>query len=286
MKPHIPVLLNEAVEGLNVSPGKRFIDATYGGGGHGKEILRLGGALLGIDTDPEAVESAKEEFRIKHLELNIEGRWKIVQGNFRDIGHIAKENGFANVDGVLFDLGVSSHQLDTPERGFSYRFTDAHLDLRLNQSKGETAAQLVNRLAEEELYEIFARFAEEELARPIAYRIARARAIAPIETTGDLVRIVGDSPARLSRVFQALRIAVNDELGALREGLDGSKKLLRENGRLVVISFHSLEDRIVKQFMQQEGWTMITRRPIVPTKKEIQNNPRTRSAKLRIAEKL
>lgn len=265
MKSHIPVLLNEAIQGLNVAPGKRFIDATYGGGGHAKEIERRGGEVLAMDVDSDTKAT--------------------VIGNFRNIEKIAREHGFSNVNGILFDLGVSSHQLDTEERGFSYRFTDAPLDLRLNQSKGETAAQLVNRASSEELYEIFTRFGEEELARTISHDIVRARAIAPIETTGDLVRIVGSHPGTLSRVFQALRIAVNDELEALKEGLLGAEKLLDKNGRLVVITFHSLEDRIVKQFMQRDQWRVITRKPIASSWGEQKENPRSRSAKLRIAEK-
>lgn len=272
---HIPVLLNEVVQGLNVDKGKRFIDATYGGGGHARGIERQGGEVLGIDADPETIERRTQN-----------SMTRAVGGNFRNIEEIAKREGFERIDGILFDLGVSSYQLDTPERGFSYRFTNAPLDLRFDESKGETAAQLVNRITEDELYVIFSKFAEEELARPIAHAIFRARALRPIRTTGDLARIVGRNPARLSRVFQAIRIAVNDELGALKEGLIGAERLLQRNGRLVVISFHSLEDRIVKKFMARENWKMITRKPIVPTRDEIQQNPRARSAKLRIALKL
>lgn len=263
MKPHIPVLLNEAIEGLHVAPGKRFIDATYGGGGHADEIERRGGKVLGIDADPE-----------------IDG----VHGNFRDIVAIAKKEGFEDIDGVLFDLGVSSHQLDTPERGFSYRFTNAPLDLRFDQTKGETAAQLVNRVSEGELYDILSRFGEEELAGPIARAVVSTRAVKPIEITGDLVGIIGKKPAVLSRIFQALRIAVNDELGALKEGLEGAKKLLKPGGRLVVISFHSLEDRIVKRFMND--WKVLTKRPTRAGEAEREANSRSRSAKLRIAQKL
>lgn len=265
MKPHIPALLNEVIAGLKVAPGKRFIDATYGGGGHAREIKRREGEVLGIDVDPDS---------------------DAVHGNFRDIVEISKREGFEAVDGILFDLGVSSHQLDSPERGFSYRFTDAPLDLRFDQSKGETAAQLVNRITEEELYDIFARFSEEELARPIAHALFRARAVKPIETTGDLTRVVGNRKAVLSRVFQALRIAVNDEFGALKEGLFGAQELLGKNGRLVVITFHSLEDRIVKQFMKKGEWNVVTKKPIIAGLEEQARNRRARSAKLRIAEKI
>lgn len=268
-------MLDKSVDGLRVEGGKKYIDATIGGGGHAAEIVKRGGILLGVDADTEAIEYTK---RIVKATL--------VQGNFKDIETIAKEHGFGKVSGILFDLGVSSHQLDMPGRGFSYRFTDAPLDLRLNQAQGETAAQLVNRASSEQLYEIFTRFAEEELAWPITHRIVRARAIKPIETTGELVRVVGNSPARLSRVFQALRIAVNDELGALKEGLAGAENLLETMGRLVVLTFHSLEDRIVKQFMQKNSWRVITHKPEVPSWTEQKQNPRARSAKLRIAEKI
>lgn len=264
MRPHTPVLVKEVIEGLDVLPGKRFIDATYGGGGHAREIERVGGEVLGIDIDPDT---------------------HAVHGNFRDIVAIAKREGFEDIDGILFDLGVSSHQLDTPERGFSYRFTNAPLDLRMDQDgSGETAAQLVNRVSEGELYDILSRFGEEELAGTIARAVVSARAVKLIETTGDLVRIIGMKPAVLSRVFQALRIVVNDELGALKEGLAGAKKLLKPGGRLVVISFHSLEDRIVKRFMND--WKVLTKRPIRAQGNERETNSRSRSAKLRIAQKL
>lgn len=279
-------MLAEVIQGLRVEPGKKYIDATVGGGGHLVEILKLGGVVLGIDQDKEAIDYTSEIFKENK-------DWKLIQGNFRDIEHIAKEHGFESVSGILFDLGVSSHQLDTPERGFSYRFTNAPLDLRLDQSKGETAAQLVNRIGEGELYDLFVRFAEEELARPIAHAIFIARAVSPIETTGDLVAaietVTQDQRRRsavLSRVFQALRIAVNDELGALKEGLGGAKELLEQNGRLVVLTFHSLEDRVVKQVIRGDGWQRVTKKAITPTEEEMYANVRARSAKLRIAEKL
>ncbi len=272
MKPHIPVLVKEVLEGLNVQKGKRYIDATYGGGGHTKKIVDRGGIVLGIDADPDT---------------------SAVHGNFRDIEAIAKEHGFEKVSGILFDLGVSSHQLDTPSRGFSYRFNESPLDLRFDQGIGESAKDLINRLSEVELYEIFSRFGEEQLARPIARAACSARKIAPIQTVGDLVRVVHgvvrserDQNPTLSRIFQALRIAVNDELSALREGLEGSEELVEKGGRLVVISFHSLEDRIVKQFMRKSGWKVITKRPVIATRSEFLENRRSRSAKLRIAEKL
>ncbi len=290
---HKPVLVKEVIDGLNVSLGKRYIDATLGGGGHAIEIVKRGGILLGIDVDQEALEFTKQKFEIGSKTLEKIGKWKLVQGNFGDIETIARAHGFDHVDGILFDLGVSSHQLDTPSRGFSYRFADAPLDLRLHQYEGETAASLLQRLSEEELYEIFVHFGEEERARPIARAICRARAVRSIVTTGQLVTVVQSviadthqQPAMLSRIFQALRIAVNDEIGALKAGLEGSGKLLVKGGRLVVISFHSLEDRIVKQFFQSDDWNILTKKPIVARDIEIQQNRRARSAKLRIAEKL
>lgn len=285
-------MVTEVMEGLDVAPGKRYIDATAGGGGHAWEIVKRGGTLLGIDTDADALEAAKEEFRIKNLELGRTENWKLVQGNFRDIEHIAKEHGFDAVDGILFDLGVSSHQLDTAGRGFSYRFGDAPLDLRLNQETGETAAAYLQKVSENELYEILATYGEEERARTIAAHIVRARSVSPIETTGQLLTVIeaivgaGNAKNVASKVFQALRIVVNDELGSLKAGLKGAQALLQTGGRLAVISFHSLEDRIVKQFVRSDAWKVITKKPIVAMGDEIRTNRRARSAKLRIAEKL
>lgn len=272
---HEPVLLTQVLEAIQIQPGKQYIDGTVGGGGHAAEIVKRGGILLGIDTDGEAIEFAKEK-----LGTGV----RLVQGNFRNIERIAKENGFDQVHGILLDLGVSSYQLDTPGRGFSYRFSDAPLDLRLDQTKGETALELIHRLSEKELYEIFARFGEEERAGTIARLIVGARGM--IKTTGDLAKIVGKDSGTLSRVFQALRIAVNDELKALEEGIAGAKRSLVPGGRLAIISFHSLEDRIVKREMGKAGWQLVNKKPIVPTWEEIARNKRSRSAKLRVAEKL
>lgn len=269
---HTPIMVQEVTDGLQAAPGKRFIDATIGGGGHTKEIVKRGGIVLGIDTDKDAVEENKGM------------EWKVVQGNFRNIEKIAKENGFEAVDGILFDLGVSSHQLDTAKRGFSYRFEEAPLDLRLNQNEGITAAEYLQEVTEQELYEILATFGEEEHSRAIATAIVRARRVNPIKTTGDLLHIVGKKAA--SQIFQALRIAVNDELNALKEGLTGAKELVKPGGRLVVISFHSLEDRIVKLYFKTDAWKLITKKPVIASEEEIKSNKRSRSAKLRIAEKL
>lgn len=271
---HEPVLVSEVFDALNVGPGKKYIDGTVGGGGHTREITKRGGIVLGIDTDSEAVEQNKGN------------EWKVVQGNFRNIKEIAKHEGFEHVDGILFDLGVSSHQLDTPKRGFSYRFVDAPLDLRMRQEGGVTAAQLVKESSEEELYEIFTTFGEEERARPIAHAIVSARSIKPIERVGDIVDLVGAQHASLSRIFQALRIAVNDELKALEEGIRGAYDLLKPGGILVVISFHSLEDRIVKRMMREKNWSIITRKPVIASEVEVYNNRRSRSAKMRVAQKI
>lgn len=264
MKKHTPVLVDEVLHGLDVREGKRYIDATFGFGGHSREIAKRGGVVLGIDVDPDT-------------EAN--------HGNFRDIETIAKENGFDTVDGVLFDLGVSSNQLDTPERGFSFRYPDAPLDFRMDPSQGIPASEYIRRLSEEELYEILAKFGEEERAGPIAHAICRTRSVNSIKTTGDLARVIGGSMKTKARVFQAIRIAVNDELEALKEGLAGAVRLLTIGGRLAVVSYHSLEDRIVKREIERLGLRPINKRPMTPRANEIQENHRSRSAKLRIAVK-
>lgn len=258
-------MVREALSGLNVREGGKYIDATFGFGGHSREIEQLGGRVLGIDRDPDT---------------------DAVHGNFRDIEKIAKEHGFDEVDGILFDLGVSSHQLDTPERGFSFRYPDAPLDFRMDPGQGTPASEYIRSLSEQELYEIFATYGEEELARPIARAICRTRSVNPMKTTGDLARAIEGSEKAKARVFQALRIAVNDELGALKEGLSGAARLLKKGGKLVVISYHSLEDRIVKREIQRRGFRAENKRPLTPSEEEKRSNPRSRSAKLRIAEKI
>lgn len=265
-------MVEEVLEGLNVREGGRYIDATFGLGGHSGEIVRLGGDVLGIDVDPET---------------------QAVHGNFRDIERIAREHGFDQVDGILFDLGVSSHQLDTPERGFSFRYPHALLDLRMNPEQGAPASEYIKKLSEEELYEILATFGEEKLARTIAHALVGARRVRPLTSVGDVARVVvevvrnsKETTATLARVFQAIRIAVNDELGALKEGLRGAQRLLTSGGRLAVLSYHSLEDRVVKREIGRLGLWAVTKRPMRPSIQEQQENPRSRSAKLRIAEKL
>lgn len=303
---HVTVLLREAVDGLDIRPDGVYIDGTAGGGGHSAEILsRLTtGSLYSIDQDPDAVATVTERFRG-------DSRSHIVQGNFGQMKHLLNDLGVTAADGVLLDIGVSSHQLDERSRGFSYH-EDAPLDMRMSQS-GETAADLVNTLSVGELSRIISLYGEEKYAFSIAKGIARYREEKPIETTLELAEIVKNNvPQRVRRdghparkTFQAIRIAVNHELDVLETGLQDAFELLNKGGRLSVITFHSLEDRIVKQFMRDkaEGCTcpkdfpvcvcgkkpqvkIITRKPILPSEEELEANPRARSAKLRICEKL
>lgn len=279
---HTPVLLYEVISYLDPQPGKRYIDATLGGGGYTKEIVRRGGQVLGIDADWEAIEYTRKEMKEATL----------VAGNFRDIEEIAKSHGFDQVDGIVFDLGVSSHQFDTPERGFSIRFLESPLDMRFNPpAGGESAKEVVGYLSEEELYEIITRFGEEKRARAISHALVRGRSVKKIETVGDLRSVIdkvtptGERMDTYVRVFQALRIYINDELKALREGLIGATKILGSGGKLAVVSFHSLEDRIAKQYFLTKGWKVLTKKPMVADEREIVVNRRARSAKLRVAVK-
>jgi 16S rRNA (cytosine1402-N4)-methyltransferase len=290
---HTPIMVREVIEGLRVEKGKRFVDATLGGGGHTSEIVLNGGIVLGIDADSDAISFAYN--RLKELDSDKkEGKdWILAKGNFRDMASIAGQHGFESVSGVLMDLGVSSFQLDMEAKGFSYRFADGPLDMRFDQATGETARDLVNSASREELYEIFTKYGEEERAWPIVDALVRARQVKKLETTGDLIRVVkgvvGDNSGTagvLSRIFQALRIQTNEEMQALTEGLAGAHQILAVGGILAVITFHSLEDRIVKQTMRESGWNIITKKPIIATEEEQQSNRRSRSAKLRIAQKL
>jgi 16S rRNA (cytosine1402-N4)-methyltransferase len=283
---HTPVLWKEVIEALQIQKGKRYVDATAGGGGHAIEIVRRGGELLAIDEDNDAVKEVT-----KRLEETDLGGWTVRQGNFKDIVELIHKNGWNEVEGILFDLGVSSHQLDTPERGFSYRFPEAPLDLRLSQKNTVTAQDIINGYCEDDLYEVFATLGEEKYSRAIARAISVSRAVRKISTVGDLIEIVrtvvGEQivSATLSRVFQALRMEVNQELDALKSGLAGAETCLRTDGRLVVISFHSLEDRIVKLRMRQSPFVTITKKPITASDSEVYGNRRARSAKLRVARK-
>ena len=303
---HVTVLLREAVDGLDIRPDGVYVDGTAGGGGHSAEILsRLTtGKLYSIDQDPDAIATVTERFRDDE-------RSHIVEGNFGEMKRLLNERGVDHVDGVLLDIGVSSHQLDEGARGFSYH-EDAPLDMRMSQS-GMSAAELVNTLEVGELSRIISLYGEEKYAYSIAKGIVRYRAEKPIETTLELAEIVKDNvpqkvrrdghPAR--KTFQAIRIAVNRELEVLESGLQDAFELLSKGGRLSVITFHSLEDRIVKQFMRDkaQGCTcpkdfpvcvcgkkpqvrIITRKPILPGEEELEQNPRARSAKLRVCEKL
>lgn len=293
---HVPVLLKGAIEGLNVRQGGKYIDATIGGGGHSLEILKRGGKVLGIDVDPEAIRYVEES--IKYQVAGIKSNLTLVRGNFVHLKEISKDHGFTKVAGILFDLGVSSHQLETDYRGFSFN-TEAALDMRMDPNLQVTAADLINGLNEGELYELFSKLGEEYHSRAIARAIVRARAIKPIKTCNELAGIVVkarggrgrfDRTHPATRVFQALRIAVNDELNNLRKALPQALELLEKEGRLVILSFHSLEDRIVKNFFkeqQTEGVLgILTKKPIRPRQEEIRINPRSRSTKMRIAEKL
>jgi 16S rRNA (cytosine1402-N4)-methyltransferase len=288
---HVSVLKDDAIKGLGILRGKKYIDATVGAGGHAIEILKRGGRVLGIDTDINALEIAKQNLaeQIENLEKET---YRLVHGNFRNIAALARGNTFDSVSGILFDLGVSSMQLDMPERGFSYRFGEAPLDARMNQHDGKTAAILLKQSSQEELYDIFSTYGEEQLAGDIARAVYRTRNLKPIETVGDLTSVIGSvvpnentRQAVLSRIFQALRIVVNDEVNSLKEALRGAGEIIEPGGRLVVISFHSIEDRIVKQFMREKEWIALTKHPIEPNDTEKYVNSRSRSAKLRIAEK-
>lgn len=302
---HLPVLLEEVLTGLDIKPEGVYIDGTCGGAGHSREIAkRLSvGTLLGIDRDPDAVRAASERLAPYGF--------RVARGNYSDIRDIARENGIGAADGILLDLGVSSHQLDTEERGFSYH-GNAPLDMRMSQ-EGQTAADLVNTLAESELARILFEYGEEKFSRRIAGEIVRRRAEKLIETTGELAEIVGASvPAKFKRdknpcrkTFQALRIAVNCEFEHLDRGLDEAFELLNPGGRLCVITFHSIEDRIVKQrfasfckgcicppdFPQcvcgkTPKGRLVNRKPAEASPEELEKNPRSRSAKLRVIEKL
>lgn len=294
---HEPVLLKEVVGYLKVEKGKKYIDATVGGGGHTKAILKLGGKVLAVDCDPEAIKAARRCLASacppgKHY------FWRLVSGNFKNLFQIAKKEGFLNVSGILFDLGVSSFQLEKTGRGFSFSL-ETPLDMRMNPKLKVTAADLINGLNKGELNELFSRVSQEHYSRRIAKAICCARKLRPIKTTGQLVEIIDQAlptkkkrRSRLhpaTRVFLALRIAINDELNNLKKALPQTLDLLNSRGRLAIISFHSGEDRIVKRFFQgrerKKRLTIITKKPVQPTAEEINQNPRSRSAKLRVAEK-
>lgn len=302
---HIPVLLQETIEGLAIRPDGIYVDGTVGGAGHSYEIasrLTQGGRLIGLDRDPDAVQAATE--RLQGLPATV------VHCNYSEMRSALDELGIASVDGILMDLGVSSHQLDESERGFSYH-ADAPLDMRMSQT-GVSAQDIVGTWSERELTRILRDYGEEKFAGRIAANIVRARETAPITRTGQLAEIVRESvPQKFRReknpckkTFQAIRIAVNDEFGHLRNGLEAAFDCLKPGGRLAVITFHSLEDRIVKQ--QFAKWcsgctcppdfpqcvcgkkpkgTLVVRKPLTACEEELAQNNRSRSAKLRLIER-
>lgn len=271
-----------------------MVDATVGGGGHAKEMLKNilpGGRLIGIDADEEALGRAGEALK------DLQGSLKLVRGNFRDIDAILSQEGITAIDAVLLDLGVSSFQLEGPERGFSIKH-EARLDMRMDSRQPLTAHQVVNRYKESDLALIIGKYGEERFARKIARAIIAAREKKTIETTHDLVSVVhravggryrGYRIDPATRTFQGLRIFVNDELKSLEEGLKRAVPLLRKDGRIAVISFHSLEDRIVKntfkEYQKQGVLDIITKKPLYPSHDEVVSNPRSRSAKMRVAQK-
>ena len=291
---HIPVMLSQVLHFLNPQPGERFIDCTLGLGGHSEAILTRttpNGELLGLDQDPAALELSRERLG------SFGRRVTLVHANFEQIGEQARSHGFVDVDGVLFDLGISSLQLGRSERGFAFR-TSEPLDMRMDPSSGSTAADLIARLSERELADLIYQYGEERASRRIARSIVYHREKRPIATSDDLVgaivSAVGGQRGRVhpaTRTFQALRIAVNRELDVLPIALEQALELLRPGGRLVVISFHSLEDRLVKRFMLERSRAetisvqILTRRPVAPDESEVRENPRARSAKLRACQR-
>ena len=306
---HISVLLNESIDGLNIKEDGIYVDCTLGRGGHSCEILKRikrGGYLFAFDQDKDAINTSK-----KRLE-EIGNNFTIINSNFVNIKKELKDKSISKVDGILFDLGVSSPQLDEDERGFSYHH-DAYLDMRMNQENKLSAHDVVNNYSEDELVNIFFKYGEEKYARSIAKAIVSSRKTKPIDTTLELAEVIKSSvPIRVRRekhparkVFQAIRIEVNDELNVLEQALNDSLDLLNVGGRIAVITFHSLEDRIVKNIFREvteidpkvkglpvipeeyrPSFGLVNNKVITPTEEEITANPRARSSKLRIIEKI
>jgi len=284
--PHAPVMPAEILEGLAVVPGSWIVDGTFGAGGHSRLLLQAGANVLAIDQDPGA-----ERYARQLAAERLPGELRFMAGNFRDMEALAAAAGVQSARGVFLDLGVSSMQLDEGERGFAFRH-DGPLDMRMGQQE-VSAADVVNEYSVEELAALIFRYGEERHSRRVARNIVAAREKAPIRTTGRLADVVASAypggprrehPAR--RTFQALRIHVNDELGALQEGLEAAARLLEPSGRLVVLSYHSLEDRIVKQYLRESPrLTPLTKKPLEATETETAVNPRARSAKLRVGER-
>ena len=307
---HTTVLLKETVDGLNINPDGIYVDCTLGGAGHSEYLVQQlseNGRLICFDQDTTAIENAKVRLA-GYLD-----RITFVHSNFRYLKEELNKLNIHQVDGILYDLGVSSPQLDTPERGFSYHH-DAPLDMRMDQTAELSAYHVVNEWSYENLVRIFFRYGEEKFSKQVARKIEQARAVAPIETTGQLVELIKDgipAPARrkgghpAKRIFQAIRIAVNDELGAAEDSLVDAIDVIAIGGRISVITFHSLEDRLTKTLFKEASslpdlppglpiipehmkpiLKLVTRKPILPTDEELEANNRSRSAKLRIAEKI
>lgn len=306
---HKSVLLNETIENLNIKPDGIYVDGTLGGGGHAFEVCKRltgGGRLIGIDQDADAIEAAGNRL------IEYKDRVTILRGNYHEMKSMLTDQGIAGADGILLDLGVSSHQLDDSSRGFTYR-ADAPLDMRMDQRRELSAYTVVNTYSKEQLYQVIRDYGEEKFAENIAKHICLEREKKPIRTTGELAGIIKASiPARMratgghpaKRTFQAIRIEVNGELDVLKDSLDSMIGLLNEGGRICVITFHSLEDRIVKNIFRRnenpcicppqfpvcvcgrksKGF-VVTRKPIVPSVEEMEENPRSKSAKLRVFEK-
>ena len=307
---HRPVLLEECIQGLAIRPDGIYVDGTLGGGGHAFEVCRRlgdGGKLIGIDQDGDAIAAATE--RLKEFP----GRTVIVRNNYENIAEVLRDLGIEKVDGIYLDLGVSSYQLDTAERGFTYR-EDVPLDMRMDQRNPRTAADIVNTYSESELYRMIRDYGEDRFAKNIAKHIVKARQEKEIETAGELTEIIraaipakiratGGHPAK--RTFQAIRIELNGELTVLEESIDGMIDLLNPGGRLSIITFHSLEDRIVKNRFRlnehpctcppdfpvcvcgkKSKGRVVTRKPILPSEEEMRENSRSKSAKLRVFERI
>ncbi len=302
---HVPVMLEECLSALDVRKGGIYLDGTLGGGGHSSEILKRGGTLIALDRDNEAIAESKKRFEIEKL-----SGYTIVKSNFHDAAKVLNDLGVDEIDGALLDLGISSHQIDDPERGFSYRF-DGQLDMRMDNDGGITAYDVVNEYSEDELVKILFGYGEERFAKKIACEIVRARKVQPIRTTTELAELVKKStpefyhrqghPAK--KTFQAIRIEVNGELDGLSEALESIAVKIKSGGRFAVLTFHSLEDRIVKQAFRLMCTDCIcdkslpvcvcghkaTAKPIgkfKPTQKETNENSRAASATLRVIEKL
>jgi 16S rRNA (cytosine1402-N4)-methyltransferase len=304
---HTPVLRDEVLGWLLTSTAGVYVDATLGGGGHSESILQRldpAGILIGLDTDPDAIRFAADRLS------GFAGRVQLVQSNFRNIAVTLAQRGIHRINGIVFDLGVSSHQFDEPGRGFSFRSDDL-LDMRMDRAQPLDARTVVNEYSERSLSDLFWKYGEERAARRIARVIAQQRMTARIESTAQLASIVRDIVGErylvksLARIFQALRIEVNNELESLEIGLRQTISLLELHGRIVVISYHSLEDRIVKDFFKHEAATLLpsgnklvpdtrleptlrvlTKKPVEASEEEVRQNPRARSAKLRVAEKI